>query len=219
MGTSHTLESCPKLAVSLERWIRHGYDFGSIYARVRYGRDLFPDHGIDDSARRLSALETRRSSALDPATNSIVDPHLPPRRIWDLVSNRVLLHDGTARLDGAISHSWVAPAQRQHVRTLVNNYEWPVPIPCDTTLERVRIELLNLERNCVWLDVLCLRQEGAPDKESIRRDEWTIDVPTIGAVYHGTAFVIHYYSGLGRPFKVGDLNSERGFFPPDFHVR
>ncbi len=36
----------------------------------------------------------------------------------------------------------------------------PVPIPQDTSLDLIRIEMLNLGAEYAWLDVLCLRQEG-----------------------------------------------------------
>ena len=39
---------------------------------------------------------------------------------------------------------------------------WPVPIPVHTSLERVRIECLNLGAEYVWADVLCLRQKPPP---------------------------------------------------------
>ncbi|EJD37187.1 hypothetical protein AURDEDRAFT_73485, partial [Auricularia subglabra TFB-10046 SS5] len=174
------------------------------------GNRLAPAVGFPDAAAvQQLRVDTQRASALDPATNAIVCPDLYPRRVWDLWSNRVVPYDVAGKVDAAVSHSWMAPARRQLVRTSINGYKWPVPIPDDTTLERVRIELLNLHMHYVWLDVLCLRQVGAPDNEAIRREEWKIDVPTIGAIYHGTAMVVHYYSGLGRPFTVGDLTDER----------
>ena len=39
----------------------------------------------------------------------------------------------------AVSHAWMAEENRQSVETIINNFEWPVPIPRDTTLEHVRI--------------------------------------------------------------------------------
>ncbi|EJD50333.1 hypothetical protein AURDEDRAFT_150132 [Auricularia subglabra TFB-10046 SS5] len=186
-----------------------------MYAR-ELGGCLEPAFGLPDSAADCEQYEAKqRASALDPDANVIVRPNLPPRRVWDLYSNRVVPNYMAIKLDAAISHSWMAPQRRQLVRTAINGYEWPVPIPNDTTLERVRVELLNLRMHYVWLDVLCLRQVGAlgpdglPENEAIRHEEWKIDVPTIGAVYHGTTMVVHYYSGLGRPFKVGNLDDER----------
>ena len=51
--------------------------------------------------------------------------------------------------------------------TDVNAREWPVPLPHDVTLEDVRNQLLDLEAEFVWLDVLCLRQASDyPDPET-----------------------------------------------------
>ncbi len=68
---------------------------------------------------------------------------------------------------------------------------------------------MNLGAEYVWLDVVCLRQVGKPSKEDLRKEEWKVDVPTIGAVYHEAKTTVHYFSGLGRPFRIGDLQSER----------
>jgi len=70
----------------------------------------------------------------------------------------------------------------------------------------------------VWLDVLCLRQKHPLKRDSERLKEWELDVPTIGGVYSYSyasipakktrqAKIITYYSGLGRPFVIGDLSS------------
>jgi hypothetical protein len=107
----------------------------------------------------------------------------------------------------AVSHS--CNDRIQVVDTPINSHEWPVPILSDTTLDRVRVELLNYEAEYVWLDVLCLRQKGSEEKEILRLEEWSLDVPTIGNVYHQNQVIYHYYSGLGRPFRIGDLKSER----------
>ncbi len=100
------------------------------------------------------------------------------------------------------------------VRTPINGKEWPVPIPKDADLNLIRIEMLNLGAEYVWLDVLCLRQkeEGGP-REDLRAQEWRLDVPTIGGVYKNVKVVI-YLSGLGRPLRLkdGDLDSDRSWF-------
>ncbi|KAK0438756.1 hypothetical protein EV421DRAFT_1822937, partial [Armillaria borealis] len=112
-----------------------------------------------------------------------------------------------------ISHAWVDEKDRVDVRTLINGKEWPVPIPKDADLNLIRIEMLNLGAEYVWLDVLCLRQkeEGGP-REDLRMEKWRLDVPTIGRVY-GRKVVI-YLSGLGRPLRLkdGDLDSNRNWF-------
>ncbi|KAF9024020.1 hypothetical protein BDZ89DRAFT_1162447 [Hymenopellis radicata] len=60
-----------------------------------------------------------------------------------------------------------------------------------------------------WLDVLCLRQEGEDEDEQLRAEEWKLDVPTIGTVYVGANSVVYYFSGLGLPFRIGDLEHHR----------
>ncbi len=71
---------------------------------------------------------------------------------------------------------------RDKVPTPINGHEWPVPIPKDANLDLIRLELLNLGAEYVWLDVLCLRQEGGP-REDLRAEEWKLDRPTIGHVF------------------------------------
>ncbi len=95
-----------------------------------------------------------------------------------------------------------------------------MPIPKDADLNLIRIEMLNQHWSVpgymiveyVWLDVLCLRQEGG-EREDLRAGEWKVDVPTIGVLYSSppTWSVVYYLSGLGRPlrFKPGDLEDER----------
>ncbi|KAF7798520.1 hypothetical protein EIP86_009741 [Pleurotus ostreatoroseus] len=81
-----------------------------------------------------------------------------------------------------VSHSWMHEGLRHNIQTSINGNAWPVPIPIDTTLERVRIELLNKGAEYVWLDVLCLRQASSdPTSEAARAEEWELDVPTIGS--------------------------------------
>ncbi len=65
------------------------------------------------------------------------------------------------------------------VLTPFNGRRWPVPIPKDTDLDLIRIEMLNLGAEYVWLDVLCLRQAGG-EEEDARETEWKVDVPIIG---------------------------------------
>ncbi|KAK0500893.1 hypothetical protein EDD18DRAFT_1247800, partial [Armillaria luteobubalina] len=171
--------------------------------------------------RRQDEDEEKRRKALDG--NRIVTPHLPPRRVWDLYSNRVVPHwiMDVCLTNGhfinhdwpvPISHAWVDEKDRTAVWTPVNGYEWPVPIPRDADLNLIRIEMLNLGAEYAWLDVLCLRQEGGP-REDLRIEEWKLDVPTIGGVYCRRS-VVWYLSGLGRPLtlKEGNLESDRSWF-------
>ncbi|KAI0070431.1 hypothetical protein K474DRAFT_1653820 [Panus rudis PR-1116 ss-1] len=212
LATEYTFSSQPGLQDHLQECIDRKYDLGTALARLRpWWQDDFRQlqtlldelHKEDDEMRR---------SALDTAKGQIVKPRIRPRRVWDLYSNRVLPIWLTRRDYWAVSHSWMDIRRRQLEKTPINAYEWPVPIPDDSTLDRVRVELLNLGAEYVWLDVLCLRQESDdPTREALRLEEWKLDVPTIGNVYHQNQMIVHYYSGLGRPFRIrpGDLDSER----------
>ena len=123
----------------------------------------------------------------------------------------------------AISHSWetiIGP-----VETPINQYQWPVPLPCSKfDLERdVRQELLNYEIEYVWLDVMCLRQQPATNlnpldsqtpslaalNEAKQKEEWKLDVPTIGNVYRVAQGIVRYFNGLGRPFSSEGWDSDR----------
>lgn len=157
-------------------------------------------------------LELRRR-AID--SDRVVNPKIPPRRIWDLYSNRVLPFYALGSKEGeippnvwAVSHSWIPKDQRRYVRTLINSNEWPIPLPYATALDRVRIELLNMGAEYVFLDILCLRQEDldSPAHELQRRKEWRIDVPTIGHVYRHSPSqtTIIYPNGLGLPVDISD---------------
>lgn len=166
--------------------------------------------------RKAEDIELRRQ-AMD--SFSITKPNIPPRRVWDLYSNRVLpfsaLPLGCASGANyhpsdipsnfwAVSHSWQDPDNRVDVLTSINNKDWPVPIPKGTTLDDVRIELLNLGAEYVFLDVLCLRQKGEEQEEFRRKEEWRLDVPTLGRIYRHrpSQTIITYFNGLGLPFQI-----------------
>lgn len=211
MRQSFTLDM-PSISELIKSCISRNYDFGTAYGRLRPSLNSFT------SLSTLNKFEEEdrkfRESAVDPTRKRITRQSVSPRRVWDLYSNRVLPFSLVRRDPWAISHSWMEEGQRQYMSTPINAYEWPVPIPIDTTLEHIRIELLNMGAEYVWLDVLCLRQEGPPGQESLahralRLEEWKIDVPTISHVYHRHRSVVTYFSGLGRPFQVGDLRSQR----------
>ncbi|KAK0458742.1 uncharacterized protein EV420DRAFT_1333889 [Desarmillaria tabescens] len=215
LGTSHTLTR--SLSSLLKECIANNYDFGMAYGRLRriwYTRSwstiryILREWEKKDRKMRWKAL----------VGNRIVETRLPPRRVWDLYSNRVvpwwctgITEHWTLRLR-PISHAWMDEENRVDVWTPINGHEWPVPIPKDTSLKLIRIEMLNLQVEYTWLDVLCLRQVGG-QQEDMRAEEWKLDVPTIGAVYH-KAKVVWYLSGLGRPLslKDGDLDSDRYWF-------
>ncbi|KAK0494571.1 hypothetical protein EDD18DRAFT_1464213 [Armillaria luteobubalina] len=212
LRTSYTTDM-PTLSSLLEECIANQYDFGMAYSRLR--RVWYTDDWSTIQARiygwEEEDWEMRRKALVG---NRVIDPRLPPRRVWDLYSNRVVPSWFTS-MDESIRpllHAWVTEKDREAVWTPINGYEWAVPIPYDINLNLVRIEMLNLEEEYAWLDVLCLRQVGGPG-EAIRSEEWKLDVPTIGSVYVDN-FVVIYLSGLGRPLslKEGDLDSDRSWF-------
>ncbi|KAK0460373.1 hypothetical protein IW261DRAFT_1614628 [Armillaria novae-zelandiae] len=218
LATSYSLDN-PFLSSLLEYFISDNCDFGLAYSHLRqiwYTDDwstvkdvLWKWRDEDDEERRKALVGNR-----------IVNSLLPPRRVWDLCSNRVVpwwlmpiepeLEDRL--LPVPISHAWVDEKDRTAVWTPINGYEWPVPLPKDADLNLIRIEMLNLGHEHTWLDVLCLRQEGG-QTEDLRTEEWKLDVPTIGNVY-AQLFVVCYLSGLGRPLTLneGDLDSDRSWF-------
>ncbi len=234
LGTSHTLRTAdssststaspaPSSAASvqdqlsllsiLEDFIERNYDFGTAYAFLRPVWNIGNPSNIRDELRRREGKDREhRQKAL--VGNRIVNPNLKPRRVWDLYSNRVVPSWITDKWPTPISHAWVDEKDRVDVLTPINGKEWPVPIPKDTDLNLIRIEMLNLQVEYTWLDVLCLRQkeEGGP-REDLRVEEWRLDVPTIGGVYEGNKVVI-YLSGLGRPLRLndGDLDSDQSWF-------
>ncbi len=212
LQTKHTLDT-PFLSSFLEDCIANDYDFGTAYAHVR---PIWPYWStIQDELRRWEAKdqEERRKALVG---NQIVNVHIPPRRVWDLYSNRVLPQwriTGTGKLPSPISHAWVDKGDRVDVWTPINGRAWPVPIPKGANLDLIRIEMLNLGAKYVWLDVLCLRQRDGR-REDLRIEEWKLDVPTIGYLYRVADVVVWYLSGLGRPLglKEGDLESDRCWF-------
>ncbi|PBK58627.1 hypothetical protein ARMSODRAFT_1028094, partial [Armillaria solidipes] len=220
LGTSYTLE-IPSMTSLLEACITKKYDFGTVYGRLRARwfnenwtiiQDTLQKDKTNDRDMRKKALVGGR----------INDLHINPRRVWDLYSNRVIplwiLHP--ERQEGpngpwAVSHAWMAIERRQSVWTPINGYKWPIPIPKDANLDRIRNEMLNLGAEYVWLDVLCLRQRGGGSwcRELLRANEWKLDVATIGHMYQG-AKVVYNLSGLGRPLGLdaADLHNPRCWF-------
>ncbi|KAK0449018.1 uncharacterized protein EV420DRAFT_1565499 [Desarmillaria tabescens] len=196
LGTSYTLN--PDLSSLLEPFIVPG-------ATVR-----------DDIHKKLEDEDQKmRQAAL--VNNQIVDPRVPPRRVWDLYSNRVvplwkIPVEHWSKI-WAISHAWMDENDRLDVWTPINGREWPVPVPKGADLRLIRIELLNLGAEYVWLDVLCLRRRGGP-RDDLCEDEWKLDVRTVGNVYEKAERVVCYFSGLGLPlrFKMNDFTSDRSWF-------
>ncbi|KAK0493932.1 hypothetical protein EDD18DRAFT_1256514 [Armillaria luteobubalina] len=194
-------------------YIFMGYDFGTASGLLRpfWCEDIWT---IVDNLQIFQVEDQEMRQKALPDTR-IINPKMPPRRVWDLYSNRVVPYwviQGSKRL-WAISHAWMDEDDRSGVLTPINGYQWPVPIPKGANLDLIRIEMLNLGAEYVWLDVLCLRQKGG-QREDLREEEWKLDVPTIGHVYRMAARVVYYFSGLGLPFSFGtdNLESNRCWF-------
>ena len=221
-ATNYTL-NIPGLRNCLEHVLQSCEDFGQAYGTIRPWWQYKMTRVLDAMTRREKTDYELRSGAV--RGSCIQDADIPPRRVWDLWSNRVLpFHCSPTESSSGkhvpdnlwtISHSWVAAKERQEVWTRVNGCLWPVPIPSATTLSHLRIELLNMGAEYVWLDVLCLRQKGRDEDEVLRREEWKLDVPTIGCIYHrGPITCVTYFNGLGIPFETsqGTLQSDRHWF-------
>ncbi|KAK0477773.1 hypothetical protein IW261DRAFT_251749 [Armillaria novae-zelandiae] len=207
----------------LEPYIEQNYDFGTAYAQLRrYWSDVTCMES-NLCTREAADCEMRRKALVGDRINKW---NVPPRRVWDLCANRVVPYwvadrdmpnldkptRGRLERPWGISHAWMSDEERADIWTPINGYQWPVPVPKDAKLELIRIEMLNLGAEYVWLDVLCLRQAGGQDGH-LGIEEWKLDVPTIGWVYRDTS-VMCYFSGLGRPLslKPGDFESDRCWF-------
>ncbi len=209
--TSYTLEM-HSLRSLLEAYIIKDYDFGTAFSYLRpFWYDDLTD--IEDKLRTREAWDRQmRQDVL--VNNKIISHFLPPRRVWDLFSNRVAPWWVAREYPWAISHAWMKEEDHVDAHTAINGYEWPVPMPRDANLDLIRIEMLNNGAEYTWLDVLCLRQVGGRG-EDLRAEEWKVDVPTIGQVYNRSRRqVVCYLSGLGRPFilKENDLESDTCWF-------
>ncbi|KAK0497865.1 hypothetical protein EDD18DRAFT_1159841, partial [Armillaria luteobubalina] len=212
LGTSYILS--PTISSVLESYVRRNWDFGTVYAHLRFywfrldtlEKLLRRDEGNDREMRKNAIVGDR-----------ITKRDIVPRRVWDLYANRVVPYWVALVEDWmAISHSWVNMNERLDVMSPINGYEWPVPIPNDANLNLIRIETLNFGAEYAWLDVLCLRQEHVI-REDLRKEEWKLDVPTIGYAYDAhigmRAQVICYLSGLGRPMNFkGVFEGDRSWF-------
>ncbi|KAK0462274.1 uncharacterized protein EV420DRAFT_1639481 [Desarmillaria tabescens] len=187
-------------------YISKRYDFGTAFAhfRRRYSNEF---------KRRNRETMDRKMREEVLVEDIIITPRVPPRRVWDLYSNRVVPWWLARKTPWAISQAWMDEKDREPVLTAINGREWPVPIPKDSDLDVVRADMINLGAEYVWLDVLCLRQ-GDDEKDYVRIAEWKVDVPTIGYVYEMADRVVYYFSGLGRPFTAEehDLGSNRSWF-------
>ncbi|KAK0231836.1 hypothetical protein EDD85DRAFT_939481 [Armillaria nabsnona] len=171
LGTSYT-RNTSSLSFLLDGCITKDYDFGTAYGRLRpfwYKLTAIEDNLCIDEKKD----QDMRQKAI--VCNRIVSTKIRPRRVWDLYSNRVMpccaMKD--RQWPKPISHAWVDERDRIDVWTPINGSKWPVPIPNDTELDLIRIEMLNLGAEYTWPDVLCLRQKGEP-----REDQRSVPVQT-----------------------------------------
>ncbi|PBK60029.1 hypothetical protein ARMSODRAFT_966412 [Armillaria solidipes] len=211
LGTKYDLT--PSLSSLLAEYISDKYDFGTVYG---YLRPIWFDCDLNDVEDSLRSSEAKE---LEIRKNAVVDGQITwkglrmaPRRVWDLFSNRVVPWWVALHTPWGISHAWLDISRRKKVDTPINGHQWPVPIPEDTHLDLIRIEMLNLGAEYAWLDVLCLRQEAEGVRnEDLRAGEWMLDVPTIGNAY-ALKTVVCYFNGLGRPLERFDFDSDRSWF-------
>ena len=134
MGTKHKLRA-PGLQDLLEDIHSTARDFGEAYGmlRPRWSKDspkVLQD--LEEHKRELSEL--REGAVVE---SSIETSYIPPRRVWDLYSNRVLpfhiLPPGTppsylTENLWTVSHAWAADNDRVEVLTNINGKRWPVPL-------------------------------------------------------------------------------------------
>jgi len=231
------------------RWLSsQGYDFGTAYhvastvfvkVAVNPGQPIL--RPLDFLPAVFAAITARQSerdktfiqvNASGSGHELIRLPYeIPPRRVWDIKSNRVIdfsfltiekieenpltnawevqFSRDSHRIPEfwAISHSWTDDMQA--AETVVNGFQWPVPLPAGICLEHVRQELIRFGARYVWLDVLCLRQEAGPDHEEVRKQELKVDVPTIGNIYRTATTLIRYFNGLGCSFSDQNWDNSR----------
>ena len=215
------------------------FDFGLAYAAARVAWQNFNDQSVDCSTiaiqrsqwhkqvlifeeERMKAIEIDKSSSGQQVRQDlIISPYkIMPRRLWDLKSNRVvdfqMLHAfrSTVRAANpqppfwAVSHSWTNDMSPTH--TPINQYQWPIPLPKNTTLDDLRSELISLGAEYIWLDVVCLRQNSEGNLLGrLQRTEWRLDVPTIGNIYRAAAKIVRYFNGLGVPFSKEGWDDKR----------
>lgn len=220
LGTRKVLDT--ELESCISRCIERKWDLGTIYGHLRLWWRL--EDSFSSGMRQIEIRKEDWDLKFDVPDSQLTIPHpetFPPRRVWDLYSNRVLpsyllLYGDRYPISSqiwAVSHCWVPVSERQDVWTSINGCEWPVPIPVNTTLDHVRIELLNMGAEYVFLDVLCLRQPGDPAQEPLRREEWKVDVPTLMNVYRcrRDQTTVVYFNGLGLPLDMSGSKLDSPF--------
>ncbi|KAH6905220.1 hypothetical protein BKA70DRAFT_1293742 [Coprinopsis sp. MPI-PUGE-AT-0042] len=219
------------LANLLQSYIdNEAIDFGTAYARLRTD---WCEGNFEDFELKGRHLQEEWDGCRESLVKSgiIVSSRLPPRRMWDLYSNRVIhasltmsrstseedpcprkLHSWgeigmRAPIIYAVSHSLVDERERQWVLSKVNRGEWR---HSDKQLALFLLSAQAPPAAYAWMDLLCLRQQ---DKEAqgdyLRPQEHSIDVPTIGYVYQRCQAVVQYFCGLGRALVYGNEEGER----------
>jgi len=210
------------------------FDFGLAYAAARVAWKHFNDQSVDPKLisihraqwhKYAKVLEEARTKAIEidhsiSGQELIITPYsIMPRRLWDLKSNRVvdfrMLHAAQSTIETpptfwAVSHSWTN--DMCPVLTMINQHQWPVPLPNNITLDCLRSDLLTLGAEYVWLDVVCLRQQsghGVSSLDQVKTKEWKLDVPTIGNIYRRATNIVRYFNGLGIPFSNNGWDDER----------
>ncbi|SJL17027.1 uncharacterized protein ARMOST_20568 [Armillaria ostoyae] len=199
LNTSYTLGSIISV---LNFYLAQGIDFGTAYAYLSpYWNDTQRLYTIQHNLR-VKEEEDRDMRKEVLAHDRITTWAVPPRRMWDLCANQVIPYWVVpSEHPWGISHAWVDERERVDMMTVINGNEWPVPMPKDTNLDLIWIKMLNHGAEYAWLDVLCLWQEGRKGKH-LHKDEWKLDVPTIGYVYEEAYCVVCYFNGLGRPLHL-----------------
>ncbi|KAK0429516.1 hypothetical protein EV421DRAFT_1745550 [Armillaria borealis] len=172
LGTSHTLDT-PSVLPLLKEYIEKNYDFGTVYGHLCTVWNTHRNSNKQDELCRCEK-EDREMRQRALVGNRIVNPRLVPRCVWDLYSNHVVPYWIAGELPIPISHAWVDEEDHVDMWMPINGKEWPVPILKDANLDLIRIEMLNLDVEYTWLDVLCLRQKGGP-REDLRKEEWKLD--------------------------------------------
>ena len=154
-GTNITSAKDVDLEGCLAEFIVDSCDVGQVYGYLRpywFSGLTFGEIQEQITLRKAYDLQLRQGAING---DRIINPSIPPRRIWDLYSNRVLPYyalpqPAIPRTLWAVSHSWVAGPNLQKVHTPINAFAWPVPIPKEASLDQVRIELLNLAAEYVF---------------------------------------------------------------------
>ncbi|EKM57007.1 uncharacterized protein PHACADRAFT_194584 [Phanerochaete carnosa HHB-10118-sp] len=203
LGTSYTLDT-PGVRDCLEYAVSSSCDFGEVYGTLHLEWSGW--RKPEDSAAALTRMKRRCDEVQERRDNSICDhsiqdSQIPPQRVWDLHSNRVLPFHVMPRAHREhkdwlpndlwmVSHSWVHEQDCER--------RWLVLILCGTSLNHICIELLNM---------------GA----TARLEEWKLDVPTIGHIYQAWPDerpCITYFNGLGLLFNPSPavVESDRHWF-------